>query len=157
MYHGNEGWVDSPSTQSNVSSLIADISKTWISVGREEETVKDVRECQSAKINRWIKTTADVSLFTFCLLSIHLLLFLSSLSSSDAARNPENADKQLSGRFQPLYLHCIQENETLQPLAALHPRLTTLSLPHSSPRVTDREPRNAVARDLDATSSLTLL
>lgn len=46
------------------SSLSADKGKKQISVGREKETVKDERECQSAKINRWIKTTADVSLFT---------------------------------------------------------------------------------------------
>lgn len=60
------------------SPLSADVGKKWISVGREKETVKDERECQSAKINRWIKTSADVSLFTFPLLCIHLLLSLSS-------------------------------------------------------------------------------
>lgn len=72
------------------SRLSADTGKKLISGGREKETVKDERECQSAKINRWIKTNADVSLFTIPLLCIHLLpLPLSTLSSSDAARKTE--------------------------------------------------------------------
>lgn len=79
--------------------------KKWISGG----TVKDERGCQSAKINRWIKTNADVSLFTTPLLCFHLLLqvFL-HLTLPESLKMKKECWQTASGQFQHLYLHLIQ-------------------------------------------------
>lgn len=103
--------------------------KKWISGG----TVKDERERQSAKINRWIKTIADVSLFTTPLLCFHLLLqvFL-HLTLPESLKMKKECWQTVSGQFQHLYLHLIQEKKkNLQPLAAAPAPSQTLCLPHS--------------------------
>lgn len=60
-----------------------------------EKTVRDETRCQSAKINRWIKPGADVSLLTVPLLCFHLLLQVSlHLTPPESLKN---ADKQRLG------------------------------------------------------------
>lgn len=133
------GWVDSSSSQSHVFLPFCwweqKIDFSW----EERKTVKDERDRQFAKINRWIKTTADVSLFSIPLSCIHLPFSLSSLSSSDAARKPKLLTNSCLGassifictRSKKKKKRKIKKKKKKQPPAALHLLLNTLSLPHS--------------------------
>lgn len=67
------GWLIINS-QPCFSPFLLTCAKNGFQVGERKKTVKDERECQSAKINRWIKTNADVSLVTMPVLCFHLLL-----------------------------------------------------------------------------------
>lgn len=99
-------WPGSWSTRQRLSAVFscrpADASKK-VDLRREEKTVRVETRCQSAKINRWIKPGADVSLLTVPLLCFHLLLQVSLHLTP-----PESFKKcwQTASR-QHLYLHLI--------------------------------------------------
>lgn len=83
--------------------------KKWISVGIDKETVKDERECQSAKINSWIRNDVNISGSSIPLLCVHLLPSPSSLSSSDAARKPKNCWQTAVWRMPSVFI-CTRSN-----------------------------------------------
>lgn len=159
--------VESSPTQSHVFLLFCwhgqkAKKKKRISAGREKETVKDERECQSAKINRWIKTTADVSLFTIPLLCIHLLLSLSTLSSSDAARKAKKCWQTVVWAILSIFI-CTRSKKKIKKYISVTSSSPTPPLKHfvsptllqsSAPQlikpllVADPESRNSLAQAL---------
>lgn len=112
-------------------SLSADMGKNWISVGGEKETVKDERECQSAKINRWIKTNAYFTLqypsfmYSPSSFSIKSFFIWRCQKAKKMLTNSRLGDSSI------FICTRSKKKKYLQPLAALHPLLNTLSLPHS--------------------------